>query len=184
MILDGRVEPLDRSGVERDLRLLEQPDRPTRGEDARQGERHLLTGRTTPGGRSGERRPAERGTRAVETRVDARAEILAPEGEVLAHAHARLQRVEMADIVAKLGPLGVGFGAFDAHASCREREQSGDLAQQAGLAGTVRAADQQRLPGSQREAQTLEHGPAAALATQVISGKADRVRHLLRIYAG
>ena len=85
----------------------------------------------------------------------------------------------MADIVAKLGQLGVGRGAVEAEASGGKRQQPGDLPQQAGLAGAVGPAQQQRFPGTDRETQAIEDGPAAALAAQVISGEADPMRHLL-----
>ena len=138
MILDGGVEQPDRGGVERDLRLVEQPDRARRGEQAGQRELPLLSGREQSGGKLRQRGEPEGGERAVEARA-VLAEEAGPEGEVLAHAEARLHRVQMADIVAKLGELGVGGRAVEVEPPCGKRQQPGDLPQQAGLAGAVRA---------------------------------------------
>ena len=53
MILDGKVEQLDRSGIERGLRLVEQPDRTRCGKEAGQREPSLLPGRQEAGGKIG-----------------------------------------------------------------------------------------------------------------------------------
>ena len=67
MILQRGVEQLDRSGVERDLRLVEQPDRARRGEQARERELPLLARREETGGKLGKGLKPEGGKRAVET---------------------------------------------------------------------------------------------------------------------
>ena len=85
----------------------------------------------------------------------------------------------MADIMAKLGQAQRRARAVEAEAPGGKRQQPGDLPQQAGLAGAVGPAQQQRLAGTERETQAVEDGPAAALAAQVISGEADPMRHLL-----
>ena len=149
MILQRLVEQLERGGVERDLRLVEQPDRARRGKQARERELALLARREETGGKLGERAEPEGGERAVEA-LAVLAKKLRPKGEVLAHAEARLHRVQMADIVAKLGKLRVRRGAVEAEASGGKRQQPGDLPQQAGLAGAVGPAQQQRLAGAER----------------------------------
>ncbi len=182
MILQRGVEQLDRSGVERDLWLVEQPDRARRGEQARERQLPLLACREETGGKLGKGLKPEGGKRAVETSA-VLAKKLRPKGEVLAHAEARLHRVQMADIVAKLRQAQVGRSAVEAQAPGGKRQQPGDLAQQAGLAGAVGPAHQQSFPGSERETQAIEDGPAAALAAQVVCGEADPMRHLLRFCA-
>jgi hypothetical protein len=86
----------------------------------------------------------------------------------------------MADIVAELGTLGVvGVRTFEAEVSAGEGQEACHLAQQAGLARAVRAANQQCLAGRKAKAHVAEDDPAAALAGDVTSGEADHLRHLL-----
>src|SRR6185312_16943990 len=113
MILQRLVEQLDRGRVERDLRLVEQPDRPRRRKQAGQRELALLARREQAGGKLGKRAEPEGGEGAVEAPA-VRPKKFGPEGEVLSHAEARLHRVQMADIVAKLGELGIGLSAIEA----------------------------------------------------------------------
>ena len=87
---DRRVEQLDRGGIERDLRLVEQPDRARGGEQAGERELPLLPCREQPGGKIGERAETE-GQQARRPRLaPLAAEEVGPEGEVLGDATARL----------------------------------------------------------------------------------------------
>ena len=61
---DGGVEQPDRGGIERGLRLVEQPDRTRRGEEAGERELPLLPGRQETGGKIGEGGQPKRRKRA------------------------------------------------------------------------------------------------------------------------
>ena len=76
---------------------------------------------TRTGREIGKRGETEGCKRAVEARA-VRAEEAGPEGKILAHAEARLPRVQMADIMAKLGPLGACGRAIEADAPGGKRQ--------------------------------------------------------------
>ena len=131
-----------------------------------------------PAGMSRKRAEPEGGERRVDAPV-VRPEEAAPEGDVLSHGEARFHRVEVADIVALLGELGIGRAALEAEAPGGRRQQAGDLRNRVVLPAPLGPCSSSASPGPTRESQAVEQGPAAALAAQVISGEADPMRHLL-----
>src|SRR5262249_26662129 len=182
VILDCGLEQLERRRIERDLRLIEQPDGALRSEQARERKLALLSGGEQAGGKVGERCQTKRGEGAWNAATSL-AEKVCPEGEVLADGEARLDAIEMADIVAELWKLDIGPWAIEAQPAARERKETCDLPEQARLARAVGAGDQQPFAGGKREAHVLEQDPAAALAADLMGGKAYAFGHLLRFCA-
>ena len=139
-------------GVERSGRLVEQPDRPRRNQQARQCDAALLPGRQCVDreiGDMGETELVERrhpgGARKIA------AERVSPESEVLASSQRPLQRVGMAEVMRLLADAGLRRAALKRNRSFGERQETGDRPQQARLARAVRADQQQRLAGPRGE---------------------------------
>ena len=159
-VLEGRR----RSLVEAGGRLVQQPERGGRREEARKAEPPALPGREQPRRQVGKRGEADR-LQAPCNRSPVREPH--PEGEVLRDGERRLHGIAMADIVeVGLSPAGPGHGA------ARGRQQPRQNTQQARLAGAVRPRDERRLAGRERKVEVPEQ-----LAPAAFAGEAARLQH-------
>ncbi len=173
IVLHDRGEGRLRRGVERGRRLVEQPERPAGDEQAGERDAALLSGGERAGRKVDHMREADARQRAAArlARTIA-AERARPEGEVLARGQRAFQRVRVAEVMGLLadGPLGVA--AFEREAPGLQGKKAAERAQQARLAGAVRARHDQRRALVRLEREPFEQPSPAALDRQVPRAKA------------
>ena len=178
-----RSSSLSEAASSEDLRLVEQPDRTGRGEEAGQREPSLLPGRQEAGGKIGKAGQARRRQGRASRPWPRPPRKSAQKARFSRDAEARLHRVGVADIVAKLGKRGVGAGALETKRAAREREEPRDLPQQARLAGAVRAGDEQRLAGRKAKARSRKMILPPRWQLSLRAARPIAFRHLLGICA-
>jgi hypothetical protein len=162
MLLHQAQERGLRGGIQRRGRLVEEPERPMRHEEAGERDAAALAGREIGDGQRRGVRQAD-GVERVPRRQRRVAEEVAGEGEVLLRGESRFQGVAVADPVQALGErrLAEAFrrdrAGIRPQASREEREQGR-------LAGSVAARDRKRLAGGQGEGEPREDQTAGAAA--------------------
>ena len=97
-----------------------------------------------------------------------------PEAEVLGEGQRRLQRVEMAEIVAYAADRRASGAGSSTHRAGGGREQPGEDAQQRRLAGTVRPGDRQQLAGRECEVEVREHRRGRRAGRKAVAAGACR----------
>ena len=158
--------------IQADAGLVEQPERARAGQQAGEVGAPLLARRQEATGRAGQPLKVEAAERVAERSGTAGED--AGEADVLGYREQRLDRIRVAD---ELQPRAMlrGAGRHDlatpAQPAGTGLQKSGQQAQQRGLAGAVRAAEQKRVARLEPEAQSLEHEPAAAHACEVVASK-------------
>ena len=182
MIGDQRVERELGLRVERVRRLVEEPQRPRRGDEPAERETPALAGGEVGGRQIGERPQPETFERAIKRRARGSGDKHGlPEGEVLGDGERRLQGVERPDVMRVLDDVGCRGHALDG--AGHGAEQACHRAEQRRLAGAVRAGDREKVARPQREGEVVQDAAAAALDAQVTHAHTPqgRLRRVCRL---
>ncbi len=155
-------------GVERGGRFIEKPDRATHCEQARERQTAALTGGEISGGKLGEAIEPHSAESLIGS--TSAAQELGPERQVLRHGQRRFERVEVRQVMRLLAKHRIRPGAIETDFAFARPQQTGDDAQQGGLARPVRAGQHQGLPGFDREIHLPEDRQPTASAGEAGAG--------------
>ena len=178
MLGDRGLEAKAARPVEAHARLVQEPERAPGGDQAGQRQAAALPGRQEAHRRGGMGGEVERRERCLDALLP-RPRQRRGEGQALVRGESRLETVLMAQIVKPrtvLGQVRRHRLAAPEQLACRRCQEAREQAQQRGLAAAVGAAQDQRIPGLEGEADAGHHRAAAAHAGELPAGEERRLR--------